>query len=113
MVVLIKTLFEFSRFFKLQNVVKKTNSFQYKLEGGFGCIFGIQVDRTITGEAVAHKRKFTVEHVEIKACVAELEHLKLQIWRSGVQAFAGRVVSLDKEPYSTLSPFTPATYGWG
>ena len=76
---LIKTLFEFSRFFKLQNVVKKTNSFQYKLEGGFGCIFGIQVDRTITGEAVAHKRKFTVEHVEIKACGAELEHLKLQI----------------------------------
>ena len=57
---LIKMLFEFSRFFKLQNGVKKTSSFQYKLtRGGWGSdvFHGIQVDGTITGEAVVHKRE--------------------------------------------------------
>ena len=29
----IKILFEFTRYFKLQNVVKKSNLLQYKLEG--------------------------------------------------------------------------------
>ena len=32
--VLIKILFEFTRSFELQNVVRKSNSFQYKLEKG-------------------------------------------------------------------------------
>ena len=36
---LIKTLFEFARFFKLQNVAKKSNSFKYKLEGAL-CVLG-------------------------------------------------------------------------
>ena len=34
MEVLIKILFEFDRFFQFQNVVKMSNSFQYKLKGG-------------------------------------------------------------------------------
>ena len=43
--VLIKILFEFTRSFELQNVVRKSNSFQYKLAGLYlwglitGCIF--------------------------------------------------------------------------
>ena len=32
--VLIKTLFKSDRFFKFQNVVKLSNSFHYKLDGG-------------------------------------------------------------------------------
>ena len=50
----------------------------------------------------------------LKACVAKTKDLEVQ-----GSSLACRVVSSDKEPYSTLSLFTqvykwvPATYFWG
>ena len=48
MEVLIKILFEFDRFFQFQNVVKMSNSFQYKLKGGlYPDAFFLRVDGPI------------------------------------------------------------------
>lgn len=64
--VLIKLLFEFSRFFNLQNVVKIELIPQHARGGGVGvllsgCIlFCSQVDRPITGWRGPYKRTFTV-----------------------------------------------------
>ena len=50
MEVLIKILFEFDRFFQFQNVVKMSNSFQYKLKGGlYPDAFFLRVDGPING----------------------------------------------------------------
>ena len=66
MEVLIKILFEFDRFFQFQNVVKMSNSFQYKLKGGlYPDAFFLRVDGPINGGGRSYNRTFTVLAIQM------------------------------------------------